>query len=198
MKALCIIAQAHGSDTPGKCSPDKSFYEWQWSREFTKMLIKGLDEIGVDSVIINPSEKEVGLVTQANNVNKMYASERGTYDEIFLLSPHVNAGNEFRWSSSSGFTAWVGTKAGKKSKRLGTIFGEIAEEMKLTGNRYIPRDKYWVGNFTILNRTNCPAVLTENMFQTNKKDVEFLKSDEGKKKLLDLHIEAVKRYLEEL
>ena len=33
------------------------------------------------------------------------------------------------------------------------------------------------------NCLNCPAVLTENMFQDNKEDVKFLLSDEGKEKI---------------
>ena len=39
MKDLVVILDAgHGSDTPGKCSPDKSLYEWQFNREIVAML----------------------------------------------------------------------------------------------------------------------------------------------------------------
>ena len=43
--------------------------------------------------------------------------------------------------------------------------------------------------------TNCPAVLTENMFQDNKEDVALLLSEEGKKKIIDAHVQGVLNYL---
>ena len=48
-----------------------------------------------------------------------------------------------------------------------------------------------------MKNTPCPAVLTENMFQDNKSDVEFLKSEEGKEKIVSLHFNAIKKYIEE-
>ena len=48
-----------------------------------------------------------------------------------------------------------------------------------------------------MKNTPCPAVLTENMFQDNQDDVAFLKSEEGKEKIVDLHVNAIKKYLEE-
>lgn len=196
MKALCLIAQAHGSNTSGKCSPDKQFYEWKWSREFTNLLvIKLKEELGIHSIIINTEDTEVKLLDQAKRVNEYINEYKKEFDTIFLISPHVNAGPEFKWSKANGFTAFVGTKAGKESKRLASIFGQTAEEMKLEGDRWLPKEKYLSKALTICNATNCPAVLTENMFMTNKEDVEFLKSDEGKQKLIKLHIEAIRKWI---
>ena len=132
MKALCLIAQAHGSNTSGKCSPDKQFYEWKWSREFTNLLvIKLKEELGIHSIIINTEDTEVKLLDQAKRVNEYINEYKKEFDTIFMISPHVNAGPEFKWSKANGFTAFVGTKAGKESKRLASIFGQTAEEMKL-------------------------------------------------------------------
>ena len=68
----------------------------------------------------------------------------------------------------------------------------------LKGNRSVPKDRYWEANFTIIARTNCPAVLTENLFYDNKEDLAILKSEEGKKKIVDLHVEGIINYLNSL
>jgi N-acetylmuramoyl-L-alanine amidase len=52
--------------------------------------------------------------------------------------------------------------------------------------------------FTVLTKTLCPAVLTENMFMDSKKDVEFLTSEEGIKKLLTAHVIGIRRYFEDI
>ena len=41
--------------------------------------------------------------------------------------------------------------------------------------------------------TNCPAVLTENLFQDNKEDVEFLLSN--KQTIVNIHYNAIINYL---
>lgn len=49
--------------------------------------------------------------------------------------------------------------------------------------------------FYILKHTNCPALLTENLFQDNKEDVEFLLSAKGKQAIVELHISGIIKYL---
>ena len=41
-------------------------------------------------------------------------------------------------------------------------------------------------------------MLTENLFYTNQEDLKILKSDEGKKKIVDLHVEGIVNYLNSL
>ena len=49
--------------------------------------------------------------------------------------------------------------------------------------------------FYILVHVPCPAVLTENLFQDNKEDVEFLLSEKGKEAITKIHVEGIKNYL---
>ena len=46
--------------------------------------------------------------------------------------------------------------------------------------------------------TNCPAVLTENMFQDNKEDVDFLLSEEGKQMITYIHVNGIIDYIKSL
>ena len=40
-----------------------------------------------------------------------------------------------------------------------------------------------------------PAVLTENLFMTNKNEVDFLLSEEGKKAIINLHVDGIVNYI---
>lgn len=46
--------------------------------------------------------------------------------------------------------------------------------------------------------TKCPAVLTENLFQDNRADVDYLLSAEGKQALADLHVKGIADYIRDL
>lgn len=48
-------------------------------------------------------------------------------------------------------------------------------------------------NYTIIYKTACPAILTENLFMDNKTDVKFLMSEEGRDVITQIHINAIKR-----
>jgi N-acetylmuramoyl-L-alanine amidase len=59
----------------------------------------------------------------------------------------------------------------------------------------MPNQNYWVQSLAMCRDTNCPAVLTENLFQDNENDVAFLLSDEGKKKIVDIHVQGILKYI---
>ena len=43
--------------------------------------------------------------------------------------------------------------------------------------------------------TNCPAVLTENLFQDNREDTDYLLSEEGKRAIVKLHVDSLTEYI---
>jgi N-acetylmuramoyl-L-alanine amidase len=49
-------------------------------------------------------------------------------------------------------------------------------------------------NFTMLKKTSCPAVLSENFFHDNIQDVEFITSDEGKAAVVKTHVDGIVEY----
>ena len=50
--------------------------------------------------------------------------------------------------------------------------------------------------FYILKHTLCPAVLTENFFMDNHKDLQYLQSATGRRAIVDLHVEGIIEYIE--
>ena len=51
--------------------------------------------------------------------------------------------------------------------------------------------------FTILTKTRCPAVLTENLFYDNEKECRFMMSDYGRELITKLHVDGIIDYLRE-
>ena len=197
MKDIVVILDAgHGKDTPGKCAPDKSLYEWSWNREIVAMLCERLYGLHVQTVILVPEENDVPLKERVRRVNTIVHDAKIENKEVLLISIHINAAGHGTWNKASGWSVWVSNNASEKSKQFAQIAYREAVSMGLKGNRVAPKENYWTSNFYILKNTPCPAVLTENMFQDNHDDVAFLKSEECKEKIVELHFNAVKKYLE--
>ena len=197
MKNLVVILDAgHGINTPGKCAPDKSLYEWSWNREIVAMLCERLYGLNVETVILVPEENDVPLKERVRRVNTIVHDAKIAGKECLFISVHINAAGHGTWNKASGWSVWVSNNASEKSKQFAQIAYREAVSMGLKGNRVAPKENYLTSNFYILKNTPCPAVLTENMFQDNKEDVAFLKSEEGKEKIVALHVNAIKKYLE--
>lgn len=90
----------------------------------------------------------------------------------------------------------MSNNASANSKKLATVLCEMAESMNLQVRRPAPKQPYWEQNLAICRDTNCPAILTENFFQDNKEDVEYLLSREGKEVITQIHIDGIIKYLE--
>ena len=63
------------------------------------------------------------------------------------------------------------------------------------GNNSKVRDEY-DKNYYVLAKTICPAILLENGFYTSRKDLEFIDSDEGRKKIVDIIVKSIKEIME--
>ncbi len=188
-----ILDNGHGSNTPGKCSPDKSLLEYKWAREIVDMLIKELKALGFNAVKLVPEDIDISLKERVRRANQIY---KDTNKQAILISVHCNAaGADGKWHTANGWSVFVSQNASKNSKRLAKDLYEQAEKRGLKGNRSVPKEKYWVQSLAMCRDTNCPAVLTENMFQDNKADVQLLLSDEGKKKIVETHIQGILDYV---
>lgn len=87
--------------------------------------------------------------------------------------------------------------ASSKSKMLAQYLWNEAIQQGLKGNRSVPVAPYVVQNLAICRDTQCAAVLTENLFQDNKEDVELLLSEEGKVRVVDTHVNAIVEFIKD-
>lgn len=190
---VVILDNGHGVNTPGKCSPDKSLLEYKWAREIVDRLMTEFAKLGIKSVKLVPENIDIPLKERVRRANQIY---RENGKQAILISIHCNAaGADGKWHTANGWSVFVAQNASSNSKRLAKGLYEQAEKKGLKGNRSVPKEKYWVQSLAMCRDTNCPTVLTENMFQDNKEDVALLLSEEGKKKIIETHVQGVLNYL---
>ena len=191
-----LIDTGHGENTPGKCSPDKRLREYAYAREIARLVEKCLRCKGYDAQRIVEEETDVPLSERCKRVNDI-CKQVGTKN-VLLVSIHNNAaGGDGKWHEARGFSAHVGLNASSKSKMLAQYLWNEAIQQGLKGNRSVPAAPYIAQNLAICRDTACPAVLTENLFQDNKEDVELLLSEEGKEKVTATHVNAIVNFIKD-
>lgn len=195
-KLVALIDNGHGKNTKGKCSPDKSIYEWEYTREIACRLYERLLIEGIEAILITPEEKDISLTERVRREKKFTKEAKKAGKETCFISLHLNAaGGDSKWKTARGFTVWIAQEASTDSKTLAQLLYAEAEAKELQGDRCVPKTKYWTANYTVCTDTSCPAVLTENLFQDNKDDVAYLLTEEGKEAIVDLHLQAIKKYI---
>lgn len=190
---VVILDPGHGENTLGKCSPDKSFYEWQWTRMFVERLKAELESLGYIVYVTVTGSYDYGLTTRATRANSLI-STHGAANCIFISIHNNAAGTGDKWYNATGWEVYT-TKGKTNSDRLAEcLANEVEKEGIKLRTDLSDGDKDKESNFTVIYKTNCPAILTENMFMDSKKDLEFLNSEEGVKKLLNIHINGINNY----
>lgn len=198
-----LIDNGHGITTPGKRSPDGQLLEYAYTRKVVKEVVRRLRLLGVDARVLVPEDADIPLGERANRVNAV--CDRVGKDNVCLVSVHLNAaGNGKQWMSATGWEAWT-TKGQTRGdvladclydaaeRVLGGVFGSESRLKIRTDLTDGDRDKE--ENWTVLYRSKCAAVLTENFFMDNKTDASWLQSDAGFDAIVRLHVEGIKAYI---
>ena len=218
---IILIDNGHGVNTPGKCSPDASnglinspyyFREYSYAREIACGLADCLTFSGITAFLLVKEQEDISLKERTNRINA-YCRRYGK-ENIIVISIHVNAAKgDQQWHDARGWCCY--TTPGKTSSDdlASCLYAAAKDELvKRTyghpyGNTFGPGrqkpirsdwsdgDPDYEAAFWMLRKHPCTAVLTENMFQDTKADVAWLKSDEGKGALINLHLEGILNYI---
>lgn len=199
-----LVDNGHGIGTKGKRSPVEPGYpeggrlrEYRYCREIAREVVRRLKAQGYDAVLVVPEDADISLGQRCARVNAI-CDQYGARN-VCLVSIHNNAaGNGSQWMSARGWEAWT-SKGQTQGDRLADCLYDAAQ-------KYLPRgtkirtdiadgDRDKEENFTILYRSKCAACLTENLFQDNKEDVDWLLSPEGREAIVTLHVEGIKSYV---
>lgn len=192
-----LIDNGHGDNTPGKRSPDGKLLEWQYTRRVAKVVAARLERAGYDVELLTPENYDVKLIERVHRAN-VKAQAYGKAD-VIVVSIHCNAaGADGKWHDATGWEAWT-SPGTTQSDALAECLYKAAEK-NLAGQKireYMPKDNHRdkEARFTILQDTLCPAVLTENFFMDNRKDVKYLLSDEGFEAIVKTHVEGIINYI---
>lgn len=209
LNTIVVLGTAHRMREPGKQSPDGRLKECIYSREICKDVATKLraygykveidfEDLDLPKNMQTPCyslelSRELGMrVNYVNEICRQYGKEN-----VLYVSIHVDAsGKDGNWHPGNGWSARVSIKASNSSKKLAGCLFDAAKAHGLNVRQYVPSEKYWKQNLKVLNDTACPAVLTENLFQDNKKDVDYLLSDEGRHNIARLHVEGIIKYID--
>lgn len=199
-KFWILLDNGHGSNTKGKASPlfedGRKFYEYEFARDIVKRIVTELDKLKINYKIVTPELTDIALTTRANRVNR-YCSKLGK-NNCLLISIHANAaGMGDKWMNARGWSVWT-TKGKTDSDKYADTFYKEAEKLLPKYGMTLRRDlsdwdNDYESNFTILYKSKCPAILTENLFQDNKIDCEFLMSEQGREVITQIHVNAIKK-----
>lgn len=208
-----ILDNGHGSNTLGKRSPKKEdgsrLFEYEYAREVVKVVAAKLKGLGYRVEILVPEEIDVPLserVRRINNIVRLCGASN-----CVMVSIHLNAaGSNDTWMSARGWSAWT-TKGQNNSDKLAECLYDYAEIILLNDKEYVDSfkgqsiqrpirkditdgDRDLESNFYITKGANCPAVLTENLFQDNRLDVAYLESRKGFNNIVDIHVRGIDKW----
>ena len=200
MKTI-ILGTAHLKSTPGKCSPDKKFFEYQYSRKICKAVKVILEDLGYkvfidiedDDLKVNQSQELCLRCKVVNDLQKAYKN-------CIYVSIHVNAaGNGSKWMNATGWSAYTSVGVTSADKLATYLYDAAKKNLKGKKLRtdFTDKDVDLESNFYVLKHTNCPAVLTENFFQDNKEDVAYLTSNQGFHEIVRTHVEGIVNYIKD-
>ena len=205
---IIVLGTAHRMREPGKQSPDGRLKEAVYSREICSevaAILRGYGyKVEIDYEPLDlPKTMQTSSFTQERNrelgmrvnvVNEL--CRQNGKDNVLYVSIHVNAaGADGKWHDARGWQVQVSTKASNNSKILAECLFDAANTKGIKTRKPSALQKYWPQSLYVLNNTNCPAVLTENMFQDNKADVDYLLSDLGRHQIARLHVEGIINYI---
>lgn len=191
---IILLDTGHGKSTPGKRSPDGRLIEYKYSREIADKIIEKLTKEGFEVHRVVTDDEDVPLMKRCRIINQ-YCDKYGKANTV-LVSIHCNAaGNGSGWMNAKGWSVFVSNNSSSKSKKLAECLFRAAQREGLVLRKYSQTQVYWKQNLAICRETKCPAVLTENLFQDNKDDVEYLLSDKGKESIVNLHVQGILDYI---
>lgn len=203
-KFTYILDPGHGGmvnkkyTTAGKRSPkfeDGSvLFEGVNNREIVKMLVKAMEAEDIKCIDIVASEQDVALTTRVDRANNLSRSKPCIY-----ISIHSDAnGNGLEWDKASGLSVYTSEgDTGKSDDFAELVINELQENFKDSvkwRTESTDGDKDKEENFYVLKNTNCPAILCELGFHTNKEEATKMLSIEWKNKIVLSIIYAIKKF----
>lgn len=191
---LIILDNGHGKETKGKRSPvwadGSQLHEWEYTRKVVNEIYRLLQDAGISCVKLVPEKSDTPLLERVKRANGIAAMN--SISQVMLVSVHVNAAAVP--DTASGWE--IHTSPGQtKADEYAQYFWDAAK--RIIGDSFPIRGDWEDGegdrdsDLYICRRTACPSVLTENLFMDNEKDCRFLMSEDGFRKIVQIHVDAI-------
>lgn len=182
---LVVLDPGHGVETAGKRSPDGTYLEHEGNLDLAKRIKHILTGYGVRVLLTREDEHDISNTERAEKSN--------AWKPDLFVSIHSNAaGSGAEWMNARGYGIYT-SKAGDTAARniaAKAILARVKEAgITLWGGGL--HHELW----TVLAKTDAPAVLIEHLFHDNKEDVELLKDDAYRNILAEADAKGILDYL---
>ena len=189
-KTVCLDP-GHGVESPGKCSPDKSYYEHEFALDMGKRIKAHLERCGINVVLTRADEHCPTGKADTNDLLKRVAISDAAGADLFV-SLHSNAsGNE--WSNASGLMIY--TSAGPETASRNVAAKAVLSRMTEAGVELRGSPLVHDIGLVVTRKTAAPAMLIEYGFHTNRTEVGLLKKSSYRAKLADATAKGVCDFL---
>ena len=179
-KTVCLDP-GHGVESPGKCSPDKSYYEHEFALDMARRIQAHLERCGVRVVLTRTDEHCPTGKADTNDLLKRVAISDAAGADLFV-SIHSNAsGNE--WSNASGLMIY--TSAGPETASRNVAAKAVLSRMTAAGVELRGSPLVHDIELVVTRKTAAPAMLIEYGFHTSQTEVELLKKGSYRAKLAE-------------
>lgn len=194
-KFLWLLGAGHGGmidgkyQTAGKRSPkwDKGvYYEGVGNRDFVKRILKELRYLQIECLNPYDTEIDVPLRERVAIINALFKYNK----RIRFISVHSNAGG------GTGFSIYT-SRGRTKSDQMATMYYEeitkIFPNIRFRSDFHSDGDADKERDFYMLSKTNCPAILSENLFMDHKGDYEKLFDPNVRYGIVLAHVNTILR-----
>ena len=179
-KTVCLDP-GHGVESPGKCSPDKSYYEHEFALDMARRIQAHLKRCGVRVVLTRTDEHCPTGKADTNDLLKRVAISDAAGADLFV-SIHSNAsGNE--WSNASGLMIY--TSAGPETASRNVAAKAVLSRMTAAGVELRGSPLVHDIELVVTRKTVAPAMLIEYGFHTSRTEVALLKKSSYRAKLAE-------------
>ncbi len=199
---MVLLDAGHGGmingvyQTAGKRSPvwadGSQYFEGVGNRLIRDELAKMLKRAGVRYKYVNEGQKDISL-RQRVNIANAYARKYGISKTLFI-SIHSDA---FSKPSAHGWSCFTSIGQTKSDIYATDLYKETLE--------LFPDERFRKGlgdgdpdkeaKFTVLTRTVCPAILSENFFMTNERECkEILMTKCGRRQIAKAHFNMIMNF----
>lgn len=192
MKKVCLDP-GHGVETPGKCSPDKTYYEHEFTLDLAKRMKPILERHGVEVTLTRTDEHCPTGKSDTADLNYRVKLANAIEGLNLFVSIHSNAAGNDGWYSAKGLsciTSAAGDTAGR-NLAANAIIARMKEAGITVRNTSLTHDIALI----VLRKTDAPAVLIEHGFHTNKEETELLKTAEYRDALAEAECKGILDYL---
>lgn len=174
-----LTKEGHYTTAPAKMHKfdnGLTVYEGVINRAIKDLVKKALITKRIDYAVVADEIEDTSLEHRVRVADSIYAKD----NRAVYLSIHSNAGG------GSGWEIFTGPGQTESDK-----FGKVFEKAYRDLGKGFPFRGLKEENFYVLRKTDCPALLVENLFFDNLTEAQYLMTAAGRQAIADMIVMAI-------